>query len=850
MNGAHRWTALGAAAVFALGLGACPDDGGGSPADAVVDALGPSDAAEDAAADDVVDASGGEDAVDDAADATPPRPEPGTFRVGSAALSAEYVFKGVWAGEAGVIIAVGNDGVVASRDAEGRWSVLTRAEGAALLNAISGDDPSRLWAVGMNGTILPGTTTTFGESGACESASDCEDSDPCTLNLCSGAGACEVEPSGFAGCCGAPVGSWGFESGALSPWAVIDTVGGMTWQVSTARAATGTSSLYFGDPSQTPPSYDNGQRVAATAVSPPVTLPASGTATLRFELFLESEPDAGFDSLEVSVQSGANVAKVWEKASLAAIPTGGFVPVEVDLTAWRGLTISLRFRFDSVDGSLNFYEGAYIDDVVIDTACAAAGSANSQSGPTLWGVYAASADAAFAVGQGGAIQQWDGATWAPARGADQSLVWNGIGGHEDRLALVGNGGEALRASAVGLGVVETNTSAHLHAVDTVDGEVFWAVGDQGTIARGDDAGWVVQPGLTTVSLRDVFAVSNDEVWAVGYFGTVLRFDGDTWSWISFPETTDLLAIWIDDGGRVTVTGRDGQIWQREPGSNTFNDAGTFHAGGELVAAWGHGEDLVLVGTSGRIVTYRDGAWGVEAAGTSQGLLGVWGSGPDDIWAVGRAGTIVRWDGVSWERVTSPTTGAVNDVWGSAADRVYAAGTGGAVILWDGTAWTSLVSSTTQNLRAASGRSATEVWAVGANATIMRFNGFGWSQAPVEKTVYEDGTEEEVTDELHAVWAAAADDAWAVGANGRMLRWDGALWRQVETEFTVTLRGLYGLAADDIWAVGNAGHILHYNGEAWARIESGSVATLHAIHGDGAEHVVIVGGLGTVLTLER
>jgi len=839
-----------ALAVTGVSLSGCPDDPtpgqDTSGADTVTADTGEADAT-DTSAPDAADTSEADAADTQQGDGFVPT-DPGEFVLGTADLSEEHVFKGVWAGAAGMIVAVGNEGVVASRDADGDWSVIARAEGAALLNAVHGSDPEHLWAVGMNGTLLPGTVESFGESGACSSNSDCEDLDPCTIDLCNGVGACVAEPSGLSGCCGSEAARFGFETGVLSPWTVPEASGAVTWQLSERRSSEGGWSLYFGDVTKNPPDYDNGSQVIATAASPPITLPQTGTATLTFDVFLDSEPDASFDVLQVDIDTGTTRSKVWDKSQLVSIPTGGFAQAEADLTDWRGKTVTLRFHFDSMDGSLNSYEGAYIDNIVVDTTCQASGSANSQTGPTLWGVYALAADAAYAVGRAGAILQWDGEHWTPAQGSDLSTVWNGVTGAADgHIALVGNNGKLSVAEGGGLVDVDAGVSWNLHSVTTADGERYFAVGDQGTILSGSGAFWAVMPSPTTVSLRDVYAVSNTDVWAVGYVGTVLHYDGVAWDVVDLSATADLDAVWVSDAGLVTVAGVDGDIYQGD--AEGFVHVGAFDPGGELLDAWGTGDALFLVGVSGRAVAYLDGEWSVQASGTSQTLQSVFGFAEDDVWAVGRAGTILHWDGAEWARVESPISAALNAVWGVSADEVYAAGSGGALVQWNGSSWMNLVTSTDVNLRAAFGLARNDVWAVGAGGVIMHFGGLGWARSPVEKIETEDG-EEEIVDELHAVWAAARDDAWAVGADGRILHWDGQLWTRVETELGITLRGIYGLAANDIWAVGNAGHIIHYNGAQWEPMESGSVATLHAIHGDGVGHVVAVGALGTVLTLQR
>ncbi len=849
-------------ASIALALFGCEGSELGPPAgfDPIGDAA--TDAGDDVAEDVLED---GTDAVDDDVDesdaddndstATDTGPvsdvittEPGVFELGTADLGDEYVFKGVWAGSPGEIVAVGNDGVVARRDAAGAWELLTKVEGAELLNAVHGVDRDNLWAVGRNGAIVGGSVDAFGASLACEQNADCNDLDSCTVDVCVG-GTCEAEPSGAPGCCGTDAAFFDFEDGGDNAFRSQEIVGTLEWNLvmKPGRATSGVYSLYFGDPILE--NYATGEQVAATALSPEIKLPATGNVTLSFQVYMDTETDSNFDKLEVQVEAGASIVTVWQKAELVTVPTGGFVLAEADISAFRGQNIRLRFRFDSGDGSFNDTEGVYIDDIRVATSCTAGGDASGATGPTLWGTYAVTEDNAYAVGRAGAILAYDGTSWGEAETVSQDSVWNAVWGVGDTLALVGNGGAAVVNSPAGLTNVDTGTGIDLRGVHTADGVVFWSVGDASTIFRGDANGnWSpeVVPGVSR--LWDVFAASNDDVYAVGDSGTILHYDGAAWSIIGAPTTLDLKSVWVDGSGVVTITGADGVILEGDRTAG-FTESGIFHLAGELVGLWGDdtGSVRVAVGSNGQILMNTAGGWAPSPSGTTQGLTAVFGFGEDDIWAVGRAGTALRYDGTVWTRVELPIPAAINAIWGSTPERIYAAGSGGVLLVWDGTAWTSLTSSTSANLRAVYGRAANDVWAVGQGATIMRYSGLGWAQTPVD--VDEEG-EDPVMNEMHAIWAWSADDAWAVGADGRVLRWDGALWVRQEMDWPITLRGIYGIAENDIWAVGNEGHIIHYNGESWEKIESGSVATLHAIHGDGANHVVVVGALGTVLTLSR
>jgi len=144
------------------------------------------------------------------------------------------------------------------------------------------------------------------------------------------------------------------------------------WSRSTVRAGNGAASLYFGDPATQ--TYDVGeQRAWGRALSEPLTVPAGVNPQLSFQVWLESERLKAHDFLRVIVFYGANEEKVvWHSDDIGGTTDGEFVPVSATLTDFAGQQIQLAFEFDSVDGLINAYEGAYIDGIRLTTGCCAA----------------------------------------------------------------------------------------------------------------------------------------------------------------------------------------------------------------------------------------------------------------------------------------------------------------------------------------------------------------------------------------------------------------------------------------------------------------------------------------------
>ena len=78
---------------------------------------------------------------------------------------------------------------------------------------------------------------------------------------------------------------------------------------------------------------------------------------------------------------------------------------------------------------------------------------------------------------------------------------------------------------------------HLRAVQVLDEEVAWAVGDEGMMMHSTSYGltsWRRKAfGVTSNNLRGVFFESRRRGWAVGEFGTVLYTadSGETWTFL-------------------------------------------------------------------------------------------------------------------------------------------------------------------------------------------------------------------------------------------------------------------------------------------------------------------------------
>lgn len=164
----------------------------------------------------------------------------------------------------------------------------------------------------------------------------------------------------------------GFEVGAGRLLVEKLTPSSASWTISTARAATGGRSLYFGDPTRR--SYDTGERAAARALTPPLAVPDDGAGlalTLTFSLFADTEETPGFDRLRVlrlPPEGEGPEEELWSSDAIGGTTRGEFLPIALALGAVRAGTV-IAFEVDTIDGIINGFEGFYLDDVAITSGC-------------------------------------------------------------------------------------------------------------------------------------------------------------------------------------------------------------------------------------------------------------------------------------------------------------------------------------------------------------------------------------------------------------------------------------------------------------------------------------------------
>ena len=249
------------------------------------------------------------------------------------------------------------------------------------------------------------------KSDVCCGDAACDDKDVCTVDHCDMAShLCGHDV--IANCCAGKklLGDYDFEAGMSGDFIAAGPPGNGTvvWQASTTRSHSGKSSLYFGNPCH---NYDTSSAVVnscnpgkAAAVSTTLTsktfsLPKGIGAQLHFWLWLDTEPPYADsvpqgacipgcgptdscvmvggsaqcipekDVLTLSLQVGGQTLPLFYSTQIGKSTKGVWQHIAVDIGAWAGQDVAAKWSFATGTGIKNDYEGIYLDDIRIETAC-------------------------------------------------------------------------------------------------------------------------------------------------------------------------------------------------------------------------------------------------------------------------------------------------------------------------------------------------------------------------------------------------------------------------------------------------------------------------------------------------
>lgn len=363
------------------------------------------------------------------------------------------------------------------------------------------------------------------------------------------------------------------------------------------------------------------------------------------------------------------------------------------------------------------------------------------------------------------------------------------------------------------------------------------------------SGWCWEnPRPLGADLLGVWGPSPEEFFAAGYEGALLRWRLGRWSFVETGSYGIIYALWGSPEGHVwfvqgreVVTRKRPRIGRWDGTSVTFWD---LPSGFTPNALWGtSAQSVIVVGDNGSILRWDGATWTPMVSGTSDNLLAVWGSGPDNYYAIPNTPNspwvrFLHYDGQLWrEQVTDlELDGRLTGIFGTDAGTVFAWGyTGlGLGFIVEGPGWGYSERMLPWVPTALWGASAAAVTAVGGSSRRVV-----WSRDPVSarwRTTYH----QERESELKGLWGLGPQDLVAVGRSGAILRGDGGRWRTMSSGSRGFMTSVWG-SGDGAVFVGSDEGIVSRQGGGWRVVVPG--AAISAIAGCGPRLAFAVGERG-------
>ena len=221
----------------------------------------------------------------------------------------------------------------------------------------------------------------------------------------------------------------------------------------------------------------------------------------------------------------------------------------------------------------------------------------------------------------------------------------------------------------------------LHAVWAASATDVFAAGDGGTILRRVNGTWTTMTSGTTTDLRGLFGTSSSDVWAGGNGGVLVHFNGTAWSAVS-GLTSDIDAVWASSTSNAWFVGASTAV--RWTGSQFISYSLT----GQLLGVSGTGpNDVYVTGEDANVRHWTGSAWTTMSPGAGTTYLSVLAIATSNAWVSDfmPGKQTVRWNGSTW----SPFgTGGANFNGMSALSTSDIWGAGGAKFgHWTGSSWT-------------------------------------------------------------------------------------------------------------------------------------------------------------------
>ncbi|HIA03384.1 MAG TPA: hypothetical protein EYN66_15990, partial [Myxococcales bacterium] len=205
----------------------------------------------------------------------------------------------------------------------------------------------------------------FNFNTCCQTDDECNDGDDiCTVDTCV-SGKCKYSYKPIAGCCEPLIFNENFDA-YDDDWSSFSSSAKCKWSVvENAKAKSQPSAMYYGDP--TAKNY-NCSKNSGWTKTPEISIPDKDGLSLEFDLWMHTESSSSYDKTTVHIWSNGKKTSIFSKAQLFD-SLQKWKHLKYSLNAFKGKTIQVEFKFDTIDTLYNSTEGVYVDNFKVTDPC-------------------------------------------------------------------------------------------------------------------------------------------------------------------------------------------------------------------------------------------------------------------------------------------------------------------------------------------------------------------------------------------------------------------------------------------------------------------------------------------------
>ncbi len=362
----------------------------------------------------------------------------------------------------------------------------------------------------------------------------------------------------------------------------------------------------------------------------------------------------------------------------------------------------------------------------------------------------------------------------------------------------------------------TESTRDLWYMHFVDESTGWVMSNRGNLYKTIDSGenWIDQS--LTGDYNAVFALNSDKAWVAGDLG-------------AFKETTDGGSTWQSDyqtltnrnirsvqltsdnsGWLLTSDFMQSVVYNTEDGGDTWNQveisAGDFFR----TIHFSSNENGWIAGNSGTIYATSDNGntWGEQNSDTDEHLDVIYAADDNHVWAAGRNGVIVHSsdNGQNWSAQESCTDENLHSITFANSSLGWIAGDDGTICKTEdgGANWTGLNTGVGWNLYDIDHLDEDIAWAVGARGTVLKTTdgGANWEFISHQNN-FNTMTSLHMIDE-NSAWVTDSDGLLSYTKNG------GHTWVRSLTRSDSRLNHIHFTESGTGWAAGHDGALLKFN----------------------------------------